>query len=92
MTKILGTTAHLGDTDILNMFRFNPRSRHSALLVRQDGTEEPVIITEFSQGGFRLAVGARPRLGEDVNIRVAGQRDLPGKIRWAHGAEAGGSF
>jgi hypothetical protein len=78
--------------DILTMFRFNPRARHPALLVRQDGSENCVTITEFTQSGFRLAVVARPDLGEDIQIRVAGQPDIPGKIRWSYGAEAGGSF
>jgi hypothetical protein len=79
-------------TDILDMFRANPRSRHPALLVRNDGTEDSVTITEFTQTGFRLSVEASPELGEDVHIRLAGQLDVPGKIRWAYGAEAGGSF
>jgi hypothetical protein len=25
-------------------------------------------------------------------LRAVGLRDVPGKIRWAHGAEAGGSY
>jgi hypothetical protein len=39
-------------TDILNIFRANPRSRHPALLVRNDGTEDSLTITEFTQTGF----------------------------------------
>jgi len=84
--------AEIGDTGLLKMFGMNPRSRFPATLVRQDGAEDPVIITECTQGGFRLAVLARPGLGEDVYIRVSGERDIPGKIRWTHGEEAGGSF
>lgn len=79
-------------TDILNMFRVNPRARYPALLVRNDGSENSVTITEFTQTGFRLSVEARPRLGEDVHIRLGGQLYVRGKIRWAYGAEAGGSF
>ena len=79
-------------TDVLNMFRMNPRSRQRALLVRQDGSENSVVITEFTKSGFRLTVEERPELGEDIHIRLDGQPDLSGRIRWAHGAEAGGSF
>ena len=84
--------AEIGDTDLLKMFGINPRSRFPATLVRHDGAEDSVIMTECTQGGFRLAVLARPGLGEDVYIRVSGHRDIPGKIRWTHGDEAGGSF
>jgi len=79
-------------SSILDAFRSDPRTRRSALLVRDDGSEEAVTITEFSQGGFRLEVSVRPNLGERVLIRVYGLRDLPGQIRWSHGTEAGGSF
>ena len=77
---------------ILDAFRTNPRARHPALLVRDDGSEDDVTITEFTTTGFRLAVSLRPKLGELVLLRVGGLRDIPGKIRWAHGAEAGGSL
>ena len=80
------------DSGLLDRFRQDPRSRHPAMLIRQDGTEDAVTITEYSPGGFRLTVSTRPALGEDVRIRVAGQPDVPGRIRWAHGEEAGGSF
>lgn len=82
----------IGDTGLLKMFGINPRSRCPVTLVRHDGAENSVIITECTQSGFRLAVQDRPNLGEDVYIRVSGQRDVPGKIRWCHGEEAGGSF
>ena len=77
---------------ILDAFRDNPRTKRPALLVRDDGSENCVTITEFTQGGFRLAVSLRPKLGEQVLIRVTGHRDLPGRICWSHGTEAGGSY
>jgi len=80
------------DTDLLNKFRKDPRSSHTATLVRQDGSEDAITITEYSLGGFRLTVSTRPTLGEDVHLRVTGQPDVPGRISWAHGQEAGGSF
>jgi hypothetical protein len=88
----LSHPAEFDVADILTMFRINPRARHPALLVRQDGSENCVTITEYTQRGFRLTVVARPELGEVIQIRVAGRPDMPGRIRWAHGAEAGGSF
>ena len=77
---------------IFEAFRANPRTKHPALLVRQDGSKDAVTITECTDRGFRLAVALRPNLGEQVLIRIVGARDLPAKIRWAHGTEAGGSF
>ena len=84
--------SHDAEARILDIFRLNPRYRHPAMLVRRDGSEIPVVLTEYTRRGFRLTVSFRPELGEDVQIRLAGQLDLPGKIRWTHGTEAGGSF
>ena len=81
-----------GAHGILGVFRDNPRMRHPALLVRQDGSEDAVTLTEFTDRGFRLTVSLRPHLGEPVLIRLDGFRDVPGRICWAHGAEAGGSL
>jgi hypothetical protein len=83
---------HDAEARVLDIFRLNPRYRHPAMLVRRDGSETPVVLTEYTRMGFRLMVSFRPELGEDVQIRLAGQVDLPGKIRWTHGTEAGGSF
>ena len=77
---------------ILDAFRDNPRTRRPAQLVRDDGSEDAVTITEWTDRGFRLTVTLRPKLGERVRIRVEGVSDLPARIRWAHGSEAGGSF
>ena len=77
---------------LLDAFRLNSRTRHPAVLVRDDGSEDAVTITECTERGFRLAVTLRPNLGEQVLIRIDGDRDLPARIRWAHGVEAGGSF
>lgn len=83
---------HDADTRVLDIFRLNPRHRHPATLVRSDGSEAPVLLTEYTKRGFRLTLSFRPELGENIQIRLTGQRGLPGKIRWAHGSEAGGSF
>jgi hypothetical protein len=87
------TDRSVADTrSVLDAFRANPRTRHPALLVRADGSEDAITITECTAAGFRLAVSQRPNLGERVLIRVDGDRDLPAQIRWSHGLEAGGSF
>jgi hypothetical protein len=67
-------------------------SRHAAVLVREDGSENPVIITEVSDGGFRLFVFLTPRIGEHVFLRAEGYGDFPAQIRWALGSDAGGAF
>ena len=84
--------SHDAEARVLNNFRLNPRYRHPAVLVRRDGSETPVVLTEYTTAGFRLTLSFRPELGEDVQIRLARQLELPGKIRWTHGTEAGGSF
>lgn len=78
-------------SSLLDAFRNNPRTRHPAVLVRHDGSEDEVTITEYTSNGFRVAVSLRPQLGERVLIRVAGVTDRPALICWAYGAEAGGS-
>ena len=92
IAKSVEQIVEIDDANVLRLFQVNPRARHPAMLVRRDGSENSVIITEFTRRGFRLAVVARPELGEEIQIRVAGQRDMPGRIRWAYGEEAGGSF
>jgi len=76
---------------LIDEFRLDPRTRHAAFLVREDGVEEQGTVTEFTANSFRLAVSLRPNLGELVHLRVRGTPDVPAKIRWAHGLEAGGS-
>lgn len=75
----------------LDAFRNDPRKRYPAVLVRHDGSEDEVTITEYTSTGFRVAVSLRPQLGERVLIRVAGVTDRPALICWTYGAEAGGS-
>ena len=67
---------------------FDPRKPRrpalvKAVLVRKDGSEDDVTITEISEGGFRLEVSATPRIGERVRLRAKGFDDLPAQIRWA---------
>ena len=68
------------------------QTRHPAVLVREDGAENSVIITEVSTGGFRLSVSETPKIGEHVFLRAEGYGDFPAQIRWALGTDAGGAF
>ena len=64
---------------------------HSAVLVRADGAESPVTITNVSQSGFCMKAEDVPAAGERVIIRgEAG--DVPAEVRWARGRDAGGVF
>jgi hypothetical protein len=64
---------------------------HPAVLVRADGAESSVTITEVSQTGFRLKAPQVPRAGERVIFRGA-SGDVPAEVRWAFGDAAGGMF
>jgi hypothetical protein len=64
---------------------------HRSTLVRADGSESAVTITNVSQTGFRLHMSATPQIGERVVLRSEGG-DVPAQIRWAVGKDAGGVF
>ena len=64
---------------------------HSAVLVRADGAESPVTLTNVSQSGFCMKADEVPAVGERVIFRgEAG--DVPAEVRWARGDDAGGVF
>lgn len=79
-------------TQVLAAFLENRRTRLPAMLIRANGSEEPVVITEVSEGGFRVSLRMTPSVDEHVYIRSEGHDDVAAQIRWAHGTEAGGSF
>ena len=63
----------------------------SAVLVRADGAESPVTITNVSQSGFCMKAADAPDVGERVTFRgKAG--DVPAEVRWTRGHDAGGIF
>ena len=64
---------------------------HRSTMVRADGSESAVTITNVSQTGFRLQMSATPLIGEMVVLRGEGG-DVPAQIRWALGKNAGGTF
>ena len=64
---------------------------HAVLLVRADGAESPVTITNVSQSGFCMKASDAPNVGERVIFRgEAG--DVPAEVRWSRGEDAGGVF
>lgn len=61
-------------------------------LLRPDGTEIPVIITDISKDGFKLKCSLQLLIGERVDLCMPKTGDVPVQIRWAVGGEAGGVF
>ena len=79
-----------------SMQGYEPRAlrlgiNHAVMLVRADGAESSVTITNVSQRGFRLKAPDVPSAGELVIFRGA-LGDVPAEIRWAFGNDAGGIF
>ena len=64
---------------------------HSAVLVRADGAESPVTITNVSQSGFCMKAEDVPVAGERVTFRGRAG-DVPAEVRWTRGHDAGGIF
>ena len=64
----------------------------AAVLIREDGSEEQIVLTDASEGGVGFVAANPPRVGEHVLIRVIGRHELAAEIRWASGQRAGGAF
>jgi len=64
---------------------------HAVVLVRSDGAESPVTLTNVSQGGFCMKVKELPGVGERIVFRGE-TGDVPAEVRWARGGDAGGVF
>ena len=64
---------------------------HSAVLVRADGAESPVTITNVSQSGFCIKAEDMPAAGERIIFR-GDAGDVPAEVRWSRGNDAGGVF
>lgn len=63
-----------------------------AVLIRPNGEEIPVIITDISKDGFKLSTETQLMIGERVDLCMPKTGDVPAQIRWALGSEAGGVF
>jgi hypothetical protein len=66
--------------------------RNEAVLILSDGSEVPVIVTDLSQGGFRLYSDELLEAGEQVTLRADRHGDVAAEIRWVDGSAAGGVF
>jgi hypothetical protein len=66
--------------------------RRPAVLTNSDDLQINVIILDISAAGFRIEVHESINVGELVTLRMDRAEDLPAKIRWVLGAEAGGEF
>lgn len=61
-----------------------------AEMIDECGVSQPVVIRNTSQRG--LGITARefaPVCGETVTLRIPGNGDLPGVVRWVHGQTFG---
>lgn len=73
-------------------------TKQSAKLITSDGNMMEVVIADVSAGGFRLEAGEtlyygeNILIGETVTLRIPRRQDIRGKVVWARGREAGGTF
>ena len=72
--------------------------RKKAILVTSDGNQLDVVVTDISEGGFRLQAeetfydGENIVIGEPVTVRLERRDDVRAEIVWAQGCEAGCVF
>jgi hypothetical protein len=64
----------------------------SAVLIRENGFKDCVVITDISDGGVGFEVADPPAIGEHVIVRCPLRGDLAVQIRWASALRAGGAF
>ena len=65
---------------------------YDAMLVTSDGHEVPVVVKDLSAEGFRIEIDEQLQVGEQVILRTPRGGDVPARIAWALGIEAGGTF
>lgn len=63
-----------------------------AKVLRANGEELDVMITDISKDGFKLRSLSQLLIGERVDLQVPKTGVVPAQIRWAVGNEAGGVF
>ena len=63
-----------------------------AVLVNSVGTEVDVVVLDLSADGFRIETNAVLRVGEEVILRTKRDGNVPARIVWTLGLEAGGTF
>ena len=63
-----------------------------ASLTFTDGSTVRVIVTDISEGGFRIESEELLEVGEKVRLSDHRHGDVAAEIRWAKGFSAGGVF
>ena len=63
-----------------------------ARVLRANGEEIDVIVSDISKDGFKLSSQTLLLIGERVDLHMPKTGDVPAQIRWALGNEAGGVF
>ena len=63
-----------------------------ALVHRDDGTTQPVKLTNLSEHGCRIEADGDFRIGERLQIAVPRLGELKAQVRWAIAGSAGAKF
>lgn len=63
-----------------------------ARLMRANGEEIAIVISDISKDGFKLRSDTQLMIGERVDLLLPKTSDVPVQIRWAINGEAGGVF
>ena len=67
-------------------------SNVAAVLHRDDGSSEPVIVTNLSDEGCRIETAHRLQIGERLKIAIPRVGELAAQIRWTVNGSAGARF
>ena len=67
---------------------------YDAVLVTSDGHEVRAVVKDLSAEGFRIEIDEPLQVGEDEHVILRMHRggDVPARIAWSLGLEAGGIF
>jgi hypothetical protein len=64
--------------------------RYPAVLMRSNGDEQNVFVTDVSAGGFSLEGQDGLLVGEQVFLKLGKQVNVQAEIKWTAGSKAGG--
>jgi hypothetical protein len=65
---------------------------YDAVVMTSAGQEIPAVVKDLSADGFRIEIDEELHVGEHVMLRRPSERDVPARIVWTLGLEAGGTF
>jgi len=72
------------------------RDRHAveidAVVYRDDGSKQPVTLSNFSDEGCRIEGGSDFRIGERLQIAIPRMGQVKAQIRWSLPGSAGARF